>query len=152
MGLWLALQGIWSLAVSFGASVPDSTLHFRASWRLHESWLLAVPPEFRTPLWTSSSPSPLPPPSREKLNLVYLLWECFISAATHRLCADEEGGPQKTLERYVQEGVYCLESLSLPTHVTRRLKSSTNLLQLCLPTSHPNTVDQRLERVVEFRV
>ena len=30
--------------------VPDSTLHFRALWRLYKSWLLAVPPEFRTPV------------------------------------------------------------------------------------------------------
>ena len=32
-------------------------------------------------MWTSSSPSLLPswPPSQEKLNLAYPLWECFIS-------------------------------------------------------------------------
>ena len=41
-----ALRRLVLLAVSLAALVPDSTLHFRAVWRLHESWLLAVPPKF----------------------------------------------------------------------------------------------------------
>ena len=46
----LVLRRFVPLAVSLGASVPDSSLHFRAWWRLHKSWVLAVPPEFRTPV------------------------------------------------------------------------------------------------------
>ena len=54
----LVLRESWSLLCvdffylqfSFGASVRDSTLHFRALWRLHKSWLLAVPPVCRTPV------------------------------------------------------------------------------------------------------
>ena len=45
-----ALRRLVQFAVSLGASVADSTLHFRALWRLHKSWLLAVPTEFRTPV------------------------------------------------------------------------------------------------------
>ena len=45
-----ALRRLVLLAVSIGVSVPDSTLHFRALWRLHKSWFLAVPPEFRAPV------------------------------------------------------------------------------------------------------
>ena len=45
----LVLREPWSLLCvdlfysqfHFGASVPDSTLHFCALWRLHKSWLLA---------------------------------------------------------------------------------------------------------------
>ena len=69
---------------------------------------------------------------------------------------------EKTLERNVQEGVYYLESLSLPTRAanlvwwpnspTWRRRFSTKLQRLYLPASHPNTVDLRLERVVEVNV
>ena len=43
-----ALRRLVPLPVSLGASVLGSTFHFRALWRLHKSWLYAVPPEFRT--------------------------------------------------------------------------------------------------------
>ena len=57
------------------------------------------------------------------------------------------------------DDLHQLASLSLPTHVAEelvadlfnwRLQLSTIRLQLCLPASHPNTVDHCLEKAVEF--
>ena len=56
-------------------------------------------------------------------------------------------------ERYVQEEVHYLESLSLPTHAAELVAELSDLTPqvfhetaTCLPASHPNTVDQRLDR------
>ena len=71
-----ALRRLVLLAVSLGASVPGSTPHFRALWRLHKFWLLAVPPDALASavLATVSGEFELG------------LWECFIS------CSDQENG------------------------------------------------------------
>ena len=46
-----ALRRFILLSVSMGVQIPSSSLHFKALWRLHKSWLLSVvPSEFRTPV------------------------------------------------------------------------------------------------------
>ena len=261
-----ALRRLVLLAVSLGASVPDSTLHFRALWRLHKSWLLAVPPEFTTPVDFKLA---LASPSQVKLNSVYPSWACFTScsglewreitwndvhifdrsqaarypnvfgvlgvrapktrrqqvhAKVQHVLVECPGLAQllKALQLRLQvSSAVSLDSGSCAHHAARfravlrrhdlvdspftlagfggggatdhflhcrdvppqtrevvlrgrtawkaspflltqqnwwlsfptwRHKSSTKLPRFCLPASHPNTVDQRLERVVEVRV
>ena len=207
------LRRLVLLAVSLGASVPDSALHFRVLWRLHKSWLLAVPPEFRTfvdfklalaaavfatvpgenetPAGSRQSPAR----ARRVSGGVSL---CSGSGAQHdadfqavprrlglinspfTLAGFRGGGAtdyflrcryapalrrrgrwssEKTVERYVQEGVYFLESLSFPTRAANLMAELSDLApQVFHETATalfarlpPNTIDQRLETVVEVR-
>ena len=70
----------------------------------------------------------------------------------------ERWSSEKTFERYVQEGVYYLESLSLPTRAANLVAELSDLApQVFYETAaallaHPNTVDLRLGKVVEVRV
>jgi len=44
------LKRLVIIAQSLGAPLPDPSLHFRALWRIHRSWALTVPSEFRQPV------------------------------------------------------------------------------------------------------
>ena len=48
--LFAALRRYITLVRALGGDLPDPTSHFSVLWRLHRSWSLAIPCEFRTPV------------------------------------------------------------------------------------------------------